>query len=58
MKFKGIPSTVMEKHVPKEFGLLMWCKFILILHRFDLKYLIKDIETIKGAKEILWKYVA
>ena len=31
----------MEKHVPKEFELLIWCKFILIHDRFDLKYLIK-----------------
>ena len=28
----------------------MWFKFILILPRFDLKYLIKDIETIKTIK--------
>ena len=50
MKFKEMPSTVVEKHVPKEFGLLMWRKFNLILHRFNLKYLLKDIETIKVAK--------
>ena len=55
MKFKQMPSADMEKHVPKKIGILMWFKSSFMVDRFDLKYIIKDIETTKLAKEILWK---
>ena len=37
-------STVMERPVPNEFGLLIWCIFRLVLW-LDLKRSIKDIEA-------------